>query len=1130
MNHNHIPFSDIPKKALYEQKKASNPTKNIWVSANAGSGKTYVLTQRVLRLLLNGTEPARILCLTYTKSSAAVMQNRIFNKLAHWTRINDEDLVEELYHLEGKKANAEHINTARKLFAYALEKPGGMKIQTIHAFCEALLHKFPIEANISSHFNIIDDIQEKQLISQAKKSLFSAIYQKNNHKLVQAFHLLLYTVGESGLQDLFEEALANRNILQCFINTTNKETEKTLHEIFALKETENTDFLTQKLQQTALFPSNQLIILTKHGGKNTANFVKKLQEILYETDSQMIRKLCFNAYFHKNGKFRNPQKIFTKSLQKISDQSKNLFLQKQIKTFHLLDKLKAAELISLNKAAYILINYLLNLYNQLKKSRNLLDFDDLIYYTISLLKNNSAAQWILYKIDYEIDHILIDEAQDISPAQWEIIQLLSNEFFSGKSNRKTERTVFAVGDEKQSIYSFQGAIPDQFSKNGDYIKHKAENANKSFQKIKLEFSFRSANDILSAVDHIFSKPANYQGLSTENQPTRHKAVRRQFGSFDIWESFFSEKKPRIDDWCQPKHLCPSPSLQLAEKIAETIKNFFQEENKEIHSKDIMILVRKRDHFIHTLSRALKKRGISIAGLDRLHLMDHIAIRDLIALGRFVIQSQDDLSLAAVLKSPLFNLDEEQLFTLSANRKSKLWSALENMADKSPQFRAIVQELRLYQAISENIPVFEFYSHVLSQNGGRRKIIARLGTETNDVLDTFLDYSLSIEKTGLPGLQAFLETLESVNPEIKREINQTQDQIRIMTVHAAKGLEASIVFLVDSGTSIWNHQYEPKLVPISEQKNTTLIWLPTSDLKTQKIQTIMNKIQKQAEEEYRRLLYVGMTRSKDRLILCGYSNKQKISNNTNSWLSLASHALIDRSKTNSQTQTLQHINTTQITQKKQNTNLVYPPLPEFLKENTRKKPSKIILKKNNYLPLFNYLEETNPNPIHSLLQFLSDIPIKERDRLTRTYLKYHFPNQKFEKYLKTLHKIVSLLKERHILHLVSTKSKADITLTGMLNIKGTKIRISGQIDRLTFFKKEILLATFKNGKVPPNTEKIPISHLVQITLYKKLIEKLYPHKKIRSILIYTQKPILFEIKLENKQLKKFISQIGNRIKK
>lgn len=1143
------PTRIIPQKARAAQAQSSNPQASVWVSANAGSGKTHVLTERVIRLLLDGTEPSRILCLTYTKAAAAVMQKRIFDRLATWTRMNDKELADALLELEEKPANDKRLKTARKLFARALETPGGLKIQTIHAFCEALLHQFPLEANIAGHFDMIDDMQQTALFAEAKRYLLETAYRQRETKLGHAFELVLAIAGESGLLRLLEEAIQNRHLLEHCIKKACQGQEQIFRDIFQLQAGETVETLTAHLKEAALFPTDQLALFAAHGGENAARFVEKLQQLKDKEESETVRKLCFSAYFSDaGGGPRKSKPIFTKAVQMAAPDAVDRFLQKQQVVAEFIEKLKAAELVRLNKAAYVLIETLLGRYADLKRARGLLDFDDLIYRSLALLQRKGAGQWVQYKLDRGIDHILVDEAQDTSPAQWEIVRLLSDEFFSGLGQRETERTVFAVGDEKQSIYSFQGAVPEDFARNSAYISRRAANANRLFHKVRLDFSFRSTNDVLSAVDTVFSTPENYDGLSAENEPTVHDAVRvNEPGAVDIWQMLTPEETEEPEDWRQPVDYLASPAIRLAEQIAKTIHTWLKNaeplagQGRIIRASDIIVLVRKRGQFVHALSRALKNHGVAVAGADRLRLMDHIAVRDLMALGCFVLQPQDDLSLAAVLKSPLFAIDEEQLFALAANRQGTLWAALEEATQDCAAYAVIAEELREYRALADITPVFEFYSRVLSQNDGRKKILARLGAEASDVLDAFLDYTLAVQKTGLPGLQAFLETLTAANPEIKRELDQNRNEVRIMTVHAAKGLESAVVFLVDSGSRIWNSQHEPKLLPFHHDNGRMLIWQPIAELKTQHGQEVIETLKKQAEQEYRRLLYVGMTRAEDRLIVCGYRGKQEAAS---TWLSLVSNALLPHAE--SMSPPAEGVTAWRYRIAAQNPMalaweetprppLILPPVPDFLKIKALPErglprplaPSGATLAIEaepnidpDLLTRSPVLEENAPhkrpgsdaiergNAIHCLLQHLPDTKTEKRHDLAVRYLQRTLPDQTPEQHREILASVFTILEDARFSPLFAENSKAEVALMGLVEINGSQRAVSGQIDRLAVFDRHVLLADFKTGRLPQNVDEIPAAYLLQLALYIRLLEPLYPQKEIRPALIYTQEPVLF----------------------
>lgn len=1167
------PTRIIPQKALSAQARSSDPQMSVWVSANAGSGKTHVLTERVIRLLLEGTEPSRILCLTYTKAAAAVMQTRIFSRLSQWTRLNDEELGEALYALEHRHGDKKRLAQARRLFARALETPGGLKIQTIHAFCEALLHQFPVEANIAGHFEMIDDMEQSVLIGNARRMLLETAYRREDSDLAAAFDLILMRVGETGLDRLLSEAIANRENLKDALQRWRKEGAALFHRLFDVPLAETEETLSQKLKDCALFSSEALAQLMATGGVKTAEFVEPLKVLSQESDWRQFKNLVSTAYLTKQGQPASSRNIITKAVKEAWPAATDIFLEKQNGAVIILDQLRALQLIDLNMAAYHMINALNGRYEEQKRARGYLDFDDLIHRTLALLKRKGAGQWVQYKLDRGIDHILVDEAQDTSPAQWEIVRLLSAEFFSGLGARDIERTIFAVGDEKQSIYSFQGAVPEDFARNGNEVRQHAVMAGKHFERVRLDFSFRSTKDVLSAVDAVFATPENYNGLSAENEPTVHDAIRKnEPGEVDIWEALTPEDVEEPEDWRKPVDHLAAPAVRLAAQIAQTIHNWLDKgeviagQKRQIRPRDIMVLVRKRDQFVHALSRELKNCGVAVAGADRLKLTDHIAVRDLVALGAFVLQPRDDLSLAATLKSPLFGLDEDRLFSLAAGREGTLVSSLEKGAKTDEHLATIYERLRHYRAIADITPVYEFYSRILSEDGGRRKILARLGAEASDVLDAFMDYTLAIQKTGLPGLQAFLETLREAEPEIKREMDQTRDEVRIMTVHAAKGLEAAVVFLVDSGSQIWNANHEPKLIavkdpapekPLQKGKNDSaiLIWQPTKNTRSQCCDNALDALKERAKQEYRRLLYVGMTRAEDRLIVCGYKGRKQTSG---TWLDLVADALMPLARTVEvapadgviahRYQVSAPLLPLSGEEKPVESGVPIPPPPTYLFEKAPPEnglprplaPSGAALLIEDAPNIDPALMIVSPileagqterstfaiergNIIHALLQYLPDIAPDKRPDLARGFIERQAGHWQKEDRDDALASVFAIIENEALRTLFAPDSRAETALMGVIDIGGINRSVSGQIDRLSVCNDVVVFADFKTGRVPQNIDEIPDAYILQMALYSRLLQQLYPAHAINSLLIYTQGPKLFA--LEKQLLAEMIGKLG-----
>jgi len=1153
-------FTTIPDMVKRAQARSGDPKRNVWLSANAGSGKTHVLTERVIRLLLAGALPAHILCLTYTKAAASVMQTRIFERLSQWTRLDDGALECELIQLTGERVDALVLAQARRLFARALETPGGLKIQTIHAFCESILHQFPLEANIAGHFEMLDDMAALDLMRQARREVIEAAWMGEDENLTAAFELVLARVGESGLDALFAQAIAQREHLKPCLKQFEEKGRAIFGNAFGLAEGEDEESLARQLKRAAVFSDTEMALFDTYGGKVTADFAYSLRQLQKEQDVRQFIPRVMEAYFDSKGEnLRSSKNILPKKLREAAPEMEARFAAKQELLAQLVEKLRVLQLIRLNEAAYQLMGRFEKTYRAFKRAHSLLDFDDLIHRTLALLKRSRASRWVHYKLDSAIAHILIDEAQDTSPAQWQIVRLLVEEFFAGQDSHERARTLFAVGDEKQSIYSFQGAVPEDFAASGVDFGKKARASGKIFEPLRLDFSFRSTPDILAAVDSVFSSEANYQGLSAAPAPTVHHSIRaNSVGEVDIWAPLAPQGEDEPEDWRLPQREQIAPPAILARQIAETIETWIGRgeaivgQGRLMRPGDIMVLVRSRDLFVHALSRELKNRQIAVAGSDRLRLDEHIAVRDLMALARFVLQPYDDLSLACVLKSPIFGLDEDELYQLrqfseggaqgnEEKRTERLAQALERLKSTNSKFDFAHAALKNYRALADIVPVYEFYSHVLSEDGGRRKILARLGHEASEVLDAFMDYTLAIQKKGLPGLQYFLETLAQAAPEIKRELGDGTDEVRIMTVHAAKGQEAAVVFLVDNGKAIWNAQRAPKLLKF---KKGMMIWNPGKLTQTKAVEAALEVLKLRAEQEYRRLLYVGMTRAEDRLIVCGYRSERTPAG---TWLDLVTKALA--AKTVPLIPPPAHgveamrfrLNSGQLP-------LYQSPLaplaptptaraPDFLFEKISPAPVRarpLIPSQADTLmfdevedsqscassPFFGLNSENKTSPsfairrglvTHHLLQYLPDIDPEHRAQVAQNYLATKAADWPQEIRTATLNDIFALLDDARLRRLFAANSRAEVAIAGTLEIGAIPRPVSGQIDRLAVGEDEILLADFKTGTPPPGVQDVPRAYLLQMALYRRLLREIYPERTICALLIYTRdRPRIFEL--------------------
>ncbi|WP_431320904.1 double-strand break repair helicase AddA [Rhizobium sp. YTU87027] len=1139
-----------------QQSIASDPQRSAWVSANAGSGKTHVLTQRVIRLLLAGARPSAILCLTYTKAAASEMSNRVFERLAEWAVLPDEELEERIARIEGKAPDALKRAEARRLFAKALETPGGLKIQTIHAFCEALLHQFPLEANVAGHFSVLDDRAAATLLADARRSLLTATTPEDDSALAEAFGYVLNLGDESGLENLLKEIIANRNAIQTFTRDAERKggLDAVLRKKLRLSANDTTTGIAEEywplpgLRGSVL--DLYLDVAGHKGGAKAQDIAAGLRSAAREREPTRRASLLEKIFLTGKGEPKADSQFVVKAMLNEAPELVDAVATARAHVVLCRDRLKTARMYEATRAALILADRLNKDYDDLKKQRSQLDFEDLITRTAELLNKSDVGPWIHYKLDQGIDHILVDEAQDTSPIQWSVIQSLAEDFFSGESARNAVRTLFAVGDEKQSIYSFQGARPERFSEESQQTRRRVSQSGLAFSTVRLPLSFRSTSDVLAAVDHIFTPAENARGLSATGEPVVHRSNRIGHpGAVDLWEMVAPEVAIKEEDWTAPFDATPesAPPSILARRIAHAIGNLvgretIVEKGKErlIEAGDILVLVRKRDAFVNALTRALKRRGdIPVAGADRLRLTSHIAVQDLVALGRFLLLPEDDLSLAALMKSPLLDLSEEDVFAVAALRSEgeSAWVHVQKFAaDGSARFETAVSRLKLFLDESKSLSVHDFYARVLGCHGGRRQFLARLGTEVSDILDEFLTFALDHESSGLPGLQSFISTLEIEAPEVKREQDKGRNEVRIMTVHASKGLEAPIVFLVDGGSKAFTHSHMPKLRLLEQEQGEPPMpaWVPLGDLSNSLTQADATRIQALAEQEYRRLLYVAMTRAADRLTVCGYRGVRP---NTDTWHAMISAAMTDSHPHVSAAtfsgpdgswagiewrvprveRSFERLGRIEQTARQESIpaglDRPLPPRKQLPRPLSPSGVGTIVDDGADDLlvasPLF--AEKGKPDRslqkgrlLHRMLQTLPDVPHSERVDAATRYARRaasHWPEAERQQLVDS---VLRLLRDPSLEPVFSTHGQAEVSVMGTLAIGGVDHAVSGRIDRMAVFDDRVVVLDYKTNRVPPQTaETISFAHKAQLAIYREILAPLYPGKRIDCVLVYTE---------------------------
>ena len=892
------------------QAEAADPRACVWVSANAGTGKTHVLTMRVLRLLLGGTAPSRILCLTYTKAAAAEMSKRVFDALASWVMLPPKELSVKLEALTGKIPNPDEIAQARTLFTSAIETPGGLKVQTIHAFCERLLQRFPLEAGVTPGFSILEDAMARKLRHEAITQMLTDATRRKNGKpsspLSQSLTTAIVFAAEDRFDEILDDALRYRAWLDAAVRMPSDTpegadgfaaVEALFNTHFSVRPKATPDVIAQELSTLAPDALLKRVRDVLAGGSKTdAGIGAKLSDALGAATLVDRAGVLYSFFTKSTGEARD--KFFTKDLLKDHADLDEALKRVQPKVLALCNELKAAEAIAATMALHRLADAVMQIYSDAKARRASLDFDDLIAHTSRLLASGTSPEWVLYKLDNGLDHILVDESQDTSPDQWKVVEALAKEFFSGRGASDAIRTIFAVGDEKQSIYSFQGAAPEMFSAMGATFEAMAKDAEVLWRPIPLNVSFRTVEPVLAAVDRVFSDPERTRGLSAslEHIAKRHGHA----GLVELWPAEAYEPPADTDAWSPLDEVAASaPAVRLAAKIAAQIKSWLAtgerlpSENRAIGAGDILILVRKRQPFAAPMVAALKAAGIPVAGADRIRLSEQIAVEDLMSLGDVLTLPEDDLALAEVLKSPLFGLNDDDLLKLAWKRKGTLWQSLLRQADAEPRFVGAAAQLKKWRKAADFIPPFEFFASVLDGDGMRKKLIGRLGPDATDPIDEFLNLALTYDDGAPPSLSGFLAWVREGDREIKRDMEHGRNEVRVMTVHGAKGLEAPIVFLPDtcSASSAGRQGGRPlPLEAMARPKNTLppFFWPVKGSSKLTPIIDAKASLDAKDDEERDRLLYVAMTRARDRLYIGGFEGKSGRA--TGCWYDLIEDAL------------------------------------------------------------------------------------------------------------------------------------------------------------------------------------------------------------------------------------------------
>ncbi len=1124
------------------QAEASDPRASAWVSANAGAGKTFVLAQRVVRLLLAGSEPGRILCLTFTKAAAAEMASRVFERLGDWAVLPDEALARAIARIEGRRPDRDEIKRARQLFARALETPGGLKIQTIHAFCERLLQQFPFEANVAGHFEVLDDRDTTELAEAARRSVLAEAARGG--PLGAALETVLAAGSDMAHETAIKEFIDQRARVHGWTVAADSldAALKQLRDRLGLARDDTPERLHAAIVTESDFSHDdlvRLIGLLREGNKTDKAAAERLAPYLGAIDDA-ARATAYRDFCTKiDGDLRAASNLVSKAIKDRWNGLAETIAAELTRLERLFERHAAAECYVTSAAMLRLADATIAAYQRMKTGRGALDFDDLIIKTTALLARSDAAQWVQYKLDRGIEHILVDEAQDTSPRQWQVVKALVEEFFAGEGASGTTRTLFAVGDQKQSIFSFQGAVPAWFTLMRRELGARARAAEARWFDPELHLSFRSVQSVLSAVDSVFAAPTAYRALSDTDAAPVHSAARHGVpGRVMLWPMIEPAEKIEPEDWATPlDHLGESsPEVRLANRLARTIGRWLHggerlDSGEPVRAGGILILCRTRGAQTDAINRALKSAGVPIAGADRLHLTEHIAVMDLMALARVVLLPEDDLSLAALIKSPLIGLSEDALFDLAHGRKGSLWDALGRQGQEREDFAEARRRIERWRAAADTREPYGFFARILGAEGGRRRFLRRLGVEAEDVLDEFLTQALTYERIAAPTLQGFLAWLEAGTSEIKRDTETLRDEVRVMTVHGAKGLEADIVFVVDNGSMPVHTSHDAKVVALDDDRDGTvspLIWMRRYKAMPKVVRDRVDALRAAAKQEYLRLLYVAMTRAKDRLIICG--TRKERTDPVEGWHGLVTTALEADCVPTKDADGEDGLEWRPPPPARHKTKPAQPGLPlgphrpDWLERAAPPPPPALprltpstVFDGDGAAPSFAASGRSaeaallRGRLIHRLLESLPAIAETERQAIGTAYLAAFASEMDEPARAALLAEVMAVMADPAFAPVFAEGSRAEVEIVGRIARASGEATVSGRIDRLAVTSERVLIVDYKTNRPAPETlETVPGEYVTQLALYRTILRRLYPGRAVEAALLWTDRPALMAI--------------------
>ena len=997
-------------------------------------------------------------------------------------------------------------------------------MQTLHAFCERLLRLFPFEANVPAHFKVIDERESKTLMAEARLRAIGGA--RPGSAEAHALELTAREAGSFRFSTVLAEALPLTETFEAFENAhaygaaLRRRLRLETGESVATVQAEMLGGDVGRRRRRAWAEALET------GSPRDRVLAAKVREADGDAEPSARVEALLNVFFTEGGEGKPAggasASLITKPTRTAYPALDADLQREQTRLDGLRAKLRSLRTLERSEALFIVGKETLEAFRAIKADRGVLDFADQTARALKLVTRSSAA-WVMHKLDYALDHLLIDEAQDTSPEQWEIIAALTAELFSGASARRGLRTVFAVGDEKQSIFSFQGAAPEQFAEMGRFFSKRHKEAELRFESVPLHFSFRSAQTILNAVDQVFASAAAWSGVAPGEAPPQHHAVRTDLkGLVELWPPIPAAETPKPSDWRMPLDALSGsdPGALLARRIASVLKEWLAPASREriagrdgaprrIRPGDVMILVRQRNAFFDAMIKALKDHDVEVAGADRLRLNEHIAVMDLIAAGRAVLTPDDDLSLACALKSPLLGFDDEGLFTLASGRPGSLWEALRCSADSRAQ--AALARLSLWRERARSVSPYDFYARLLGQDGGRQALIGRLGPDASDPIDEFLALAQAHERRQAPSLVRFLAEVEADEEPVKRDMENEAAGVRVLTVHASKGLEAPVVFLPDT-CGAPNGQNDPQLFRLAATRPGEPPLFAWSRKSADDCETLAEARRRRREAdagEHRRLLYVAMTRASQRLIIAGYETRN--GRGKGCWHELVRDGLRGAMREmpapwgeGSVFRLGEGLLEDQGGESPQRESP--EPVPAWLTNLAAPEGRRARLRPSRAnSPGEEERENVKTGRLaHALLHMLPEIEAEKRRRAGLGWLAGQGGISE-PAATALLEKVLRALGAPNLAPLFGPGSRSEVPFAGILRRPGRPdLPYTGRLDRMVVTDHEAWIADFKLGGEPARPAR---AHITQLATYKAALAEVFPQRSIRASLVYLDGPSL-----------------------